>query len=185
MEIVEFFQNAKTPVTIVHVFGVVLGMGGALISDFLFSFFSKDKELNSTELSTLSILSKIIFWSLMLIVVSGLIIFLSDPGGYLESTKFMAKMSILAVLIANGYLLNKYVWPHLLNKDFFTSEKERNIRRLAFACGAVSVVSWLSVFTLGILDSIDMGYWSLIGIYLLIVSFGIVVALLVEKRELN
>lgn len=185
MEITEFFQDIKTPATVIHVLSVVFGMGGALISDMLFSFFSKDKKLNATEISTLSILAKLVSYSLIVIVLSGMIIFLSDTEKYINSAKFLAKMSVLLVLLINGYLLNKYIWPHLLNKDFFTLKKEKNIRKLAFVCGAVSVVSWLVVFVLGVLDSLNMSYGFIISIYLAMIICGVIISLLVEKRELD
>ena len=185
MEFSEFFQNIKIPITILHILSVVLGMGSALVSDLLFSFFSKDKKLNKTELATLSILSKVVFYSLFVIVGSGLALFLANIERYLYSPKFLAKMSVLAILLINGYLLNKYVWPHLLNKNFFTLKKEHNIRRLAFACGAVSVISWISVLTLGVLNSLPMSYLAIMSAYLLIILFGVTVSLWVEKRELD
>jgi hypothetical protein len=169
----------------VHVVTVILGMGSALVSDLLFSFFSKDKKLDKTEISTLSILSKVVFYSLIFITISGIFIFLSDTTKYLNSVKFLAKMSILFILLINGYVLNTMVWPHLLNKSFFILKKERGVRKVAFACGAISVISWLSVCTLGILDSLDKSYLSIISLYLLIVLFGIFISLLVEKKELN
>jgi hypothetical protein len=185
VEISEFFQYIKIPAVVVHVIAVILGMGSALVSDLLFSFFSKDKKLNNTELSTLSILANLVFYSLPLIVLSGMAIFFSDIEKYANSAKFLAKMSMLVILLVNGYVLNKYIWPHLLDKNFFTLKKEKNVRRLAFACGAVSVISWLSVCTLGILDSLPMSYFLIISIYLLVIIFGVTVSLLVEKREFN
>lgn len=185
MEITEFFQLTRVPATVVHVISVVLGMGAALVSDLLFSFFSKDKKLNTTEFATLEILSKVVLYSLVLISVSGVFIFFSDSGKYLESAKFLSKMTILVILILNGYLLNTYVWPHLLQKNFFTLKRERNVRRLAFVCGAVSVISWLSVCALGVIDGLNMSYLLIISIYLIFIAIGSVVALLVEKREFN
>jgi hypothetical protein len=185
MEITEFFQIIKVPATVVHVIAVVFGMGGALVSDILFSFFSKAKKLNTTEISTLSILSNIVFYSLIVIVISGITIFLSDVERYMHSAKFLAKMSILLVLLINGYVLNKAVWPHLLNEGFFVLKKERSIRQLAFACGAVSVVSWLSVCTLGVLNKLNMSYSTIISVYLLILLFGVVVSLRMEKKEFD
>lgn len=185
MEVVDFFQSIKTPSTIVHVIGVVLGMGGALVSDMLFSFFSKDKRLNNTEIFTLSSISKLVSYSLFAIAVSGIAIFLSDPTKYIQSAKFLSKMSILSVLLINGYILNKKIWPHLLKNDFFTKERERPVRRLAFACGAVSVTSWLFVCTLGILDKVSASYISIIGLYTGILLAGILIALRIEKKELN
>lgn len=185
MEILEFFQTIKVPATVAHVIGVVFGMGGALVSDILFSFFSKDKKLNKTELATLSILSKTVLYSLIFIALSGLALFLGDIEKYLSSAKFLAKMSILLALLINGFVLNKYIWPHLLNRNFFTLKKERNIRRLAFVCGAISVVSWLSVCGLGILETLDMSYGLIISVYLAIILFSAIVALAVERKEFN
>ena len=185
MEIIEFFQDIKIPATVIHVIAVVFGMGGALVSDVLFSFFSKDRKLNTTEIFTLSILRIVVFYSLILIALSGAIIFFSDIEKYSNSEKFLAKISILLMLLINGYVLNKYIWLRLLNKNFFTLKKERNIRKLAFACGAISVISWLSVCILGILDSLDMSYILIISIYLSVIFLGTIFSLLIEKREFD
>lgn len=185
MEILEIFQQIRTPMTILHVLVVVVGMGAALMSDLLFSFFSKDKKLNSTEISTLEILAKIVFYSLIFISLSGIGIFLSDIDKYTHSAKFLSKMSILAILLINGYVLNKYIWPHLLNRNFFTLKKERNIRRLAFVCGSISVISWLAVLGLGVLDTLAINYTTTILAYLFAISVGSLIALVVERVELN
>ncbi len=185
MEVIGFFQEFKIVSIVVHVIGVVFGMGGALVSDLLFSFFSKDKELNNTEISILVILKKVVLYGLYIIIVSGAAIFLSDIERYTHSTKFLAKMSILSILLVNGVILNKYIWPHVLNRNFFTLDKERNIRKLAFVCGAISVISWLSLCTLGVIKKLNMSYWSIILIYALIILFGMIVSLFIEKRELN
>ncbi len=185
MEAIEFFQEFKIIATVIHIIGVVFGMGGALVSDLLFSFFSKDKKLNKTEISVLVILKEVVFYGLIVIAVSGIAIFLSDIEKYSHSTKFLAKMSILLILLINGVVLNKYIWPHVINRNFFTLKKERNIRKLAFVCGAVSVISWLSLCTLGSIPKLNMSYGSIFLIYFLIVLFGIVISLFIEKRELN
>lgn len=185
MDIIGVAQYLNTPATVVHVLAVVFGMGGALVSDILFSFFSKDKNLNETEIYTLSILKTIVFYALLVIAFSGFILFLSDIERYMSSAKFLSKMSILAVLIINGYILNKVAWPRVIREGFFTNVEDRNMRRLAFACGAVSVISWLSVLTLGVLNRLAMSYGLIMSLYLGIIIFGIIVALFVEKKELN
>lgn len=185
MELVGFFEEHKMIATIVHVVSVVFGMGSALVSDILFSFFSKDKKLNATEISTLSILADIVFYSLIVIALSGVALFLSDIEKYLASSKFLAKMTILAVLLVNGYVLNKYIWPHLLKKKFFTFKSERNIRRTAFVCGAISVISWVSVCVLGLMNAIPLNYILIMMLYLFVLALGTLTALLIEKKELN
>src|SRR3989338_4399486 len=143
MEFTEFFQSIKTPATIAHIIAVIVGMGSALVSDGLFSFFARDKKLSAKEIKILEVLRALVLYGLVAIALSGIAIFLSDPDKYIHSEKFLAKMSILAVLLLNGYALNKYIWPHLLKKKFFTAKSERNVRRIAFACGSVSAISWL------------------------------------------
>jgi len=185
MDFIEFFQYIKTPATVLHVLSVVLGMGSALTADVLFSFYSKDKKLNPTHIFTLSLLSKVVSYSLIFIVLSGAMLFLSDVNRYIHSAKFLAKMSIVLVLLVNGYVLNKYIWAHLLKEGFFTDEKERGWRKLAFACGAISVISWLSACTLGVLNRIALPYTHIISIYLLVILCGVIVSQIVEKKELN
>jgi hypothetical protein len=185
MEPQNIFELIKAPATVLHVVSVVLGMGGALMSDILFSFFGKDKKLNPTELSTLEILSKVVLYSLVIIIASGFLIFLSDVDKYLNSAKFLAKMTIVVVLLVNGYVLNKYVWPHLLNKAFFTLKRERSVRQLAFVCGAISVISWLVVCGLGVLDRLPMSYSLVMSLYTVGLLFGGMMSLVIEKKELN
>lgn len=185
MDLIGLIQLIKTPATIVHVFSVILGMGSALVSDVLFSFYGKDKKLNWTEIKTLSILKDIVFYSLILISTSGIIIYLSDIEKYSDSDKFLAKMSILLILLLNGLVLNRYIWPRLLKKDFFTSPEKRIVRKLSFICGSISVVSWLSVCALGVLDSLSIDYNIIIAIYTVVTILGIAISVIVEKRELN
>lgn len=183
MEAINFFSEIKVPATIVHVLSVVIGMGSALLSDILFNFYAKDKRLNKTERTTLEILSKVVWVSLAFIVVSGIVIFLSDTDKYIASTKFMAKMTILCVLVLNGYILQLYTWKHLLRPEFFTAKREAGARKVSFVGGAVSVISWLSVCLLGVLDSLPMSYLYIVGIYVGVILMGIFVALYLEDRE--
>ncbi len=183
MEFTQFFANIKVPITIAHVLTVVVGMGAALLSDILFNFYAKDKRLNPTEQKTLSILSSVVWLSLIVICLSGLMLFGSDPARYLAAPKFLAKLTILGVLLVNGFMLNAYVWKKLSKPGFFTSEKNSMTRKIAFVGGAISVVSWLSVCALGVLDKSPTGYLQTMTIYALVLIGAAVVALFLENRE--
>jgi hypothetical protein len=91
----------------------------------------------------------------------------------------------MAVLLVNGYVLNKYIWPHLLNKNFLTLKRERDVRKLAFLCGAVSVISWLSVCGLGVLHKVSVSYTFLMSAYFIVIFFGVITSLLLEKKEFD
>lgn len=180
MESIEFFSDIKTPVTVAHVISVVFGMGAALVSDTLFTFYGKDKRLSATEIKTLRLLSNIVWIGLLAIAGSGIGLFLSDVPKYLQSAKFLAKMSILTVLILNGFILHRYVWRHVIRRGFLKYKSESGMRKVAFACGAISLISWVSVCILGILKSVPISYGTLLGAYAVVVAGGITVSLLVE-----
>lgn len=183
--IIAFFNYTKDFFTVVHVLAVVFGMGSAMVADVLFSFYGKDRRLVPTEINTLHILSTLVTTSLMFIIFSGFALFLSDIETYIASDKFLAKMTILLVIIANGIVLNTVVWEKLKRRSFFTSMYEKTTRRLAFSLGAVSVVSWVFVCALGVLDSIPYTYGIVISIYVACLFFALAVALLIEKIELD
>lgn len=175
--------QVKMPVTALHVVSVVVGMGAALMSDILFNFYAKDKKLNDTEKRTLSILSKVVWFGLIAICLTGVIIFFTDTAKYMASDKFLAKMTILGVLLLNGIMLNYRVWPHVLEKNFFSSNKQNLTRRLAFFGGAVSVISWISVCALGVFDIAPSTYGNIMAFYLITILFGGFVALITEIRS--
>lgn len=168
---------------IAHVISVIFGMGSALISDILFTFYSKDKKLNKTEINTLSVLSKVVLISLFFIIASGFVIFLSDIDKYLSSVKFLSKMTIMIILLINGYILNRYVWSHLLQKDFFISKRERPMRRIAFISGAISVVSWIFVCILGMLNDVTFDYYQILIFYSAIIIVGSVISIIIERKK--
>lgn len=181
MEPIEFFQTAKPYFVTFHIVGVFVGMGAALFADIIFSFFGRDSVLSPKELSGLDKLSKTVWFGLTLIIVSGVGIFLSDPEFYINSSKFLSKMTVVLVLTLNGFVLYKFVQPNLFKKDFLVSQEHRKKRQLAFACGAVSLISWVSALVLALRESLPFGFVGITSVYLLVLASGIALALLVEK----
>lgn len=178
-ETIEFFSDYKQISTIVHVFSVVIGMGSALVSDILFNNFIKDKKINISENTTLSTLSKVVWVSLFCIVLSGIALFLSDPIKYSNSVKFFVKMTIVGVVIINGYMFQRVVHPALKKISFTDTNihhKYVKIRKMSFAFGAISLASWLSAFVLGMLSSIPFSYFQTMTFYILICIAGIIVS---------
>lgn len=177
------FIDIKTPLVVIHVLSVVLGMGSALASDILFNFYSKDKKFNTTELGTMQLLSTVVWYALLGIVLSGIGIVLSDPVGYMYAVKFQTKMVIMGILLVNGFVLNYHIWPHVIRPHFLTAPQETTMRQKAFACGAISLVSWLAVCVLGILDTVPFSFGVLFGAYVFCLCGSIIGALVVEKMS--
>ncbi|MEY2671976.1 MAG: hypothetical protein RL687_393 [Candidatus Parcubacteria bacterium] len=189
-EVINFFTEYKQVSIIAHVFFVILGMGSALVSDILFNFYIKDKKINPTENSTLEVLSGVIWISVWFIILSGGALFLSDIPTYSVSAKFLLKMTIVGFIIINGYLFARITHGALskLNfSDLNSHHKYVRIRRMSFAFGAVSLVSWLSSFVLGSVSNIHVSFWSGLIIYGVIVSIAVsgsqVVEFLITRKN--
>ena len=180
MDLVLFAQQYNPYFVGVHLFGVVLGFGGALISDALFLKFLKDLKIEQKELSILKTMSKIIWVGLFVLVISGIFLFLSDIERYSQSAKFLTKIIVVGIIIVNGVVLNFVVTPKLSSINFGKS-KGSGIRSLAFACGAVSVTSWWTAFILGLMHKSPAPFHVLLSIYLLVLSGAIVSSQIIEK----
>lgn len=180
---ISHFEDSRRFYLMLHVFSVVLGMGAALISDYLFSAFASDFKINKFEHSTFRKLSKLVWVALYAIVFSGVGVFLSNIARYANSDKFLAKMTIVFVIIINGYLMKRVLEPHLHKLDFddnFTFHKI-TLRKKAFILGAVSGASWLSAFVLAMLKVLPYNYFQIISTYGLVVLGAILMAQVIEK----
>ena len=185
MEITDFFRETKGLFILIHVVSVIIGMGAALISDIFFTLFSRDRLLEPRELKVLNTLSYIVWIGLALIIVSGLGIFLSDPLTYASSPKFLSKMSIVLILSLNGYILHRFIKPHLKLPAFLETTRRYRARTVAFACGAISLISWICAFVLALLKNVPWNYTQFMGLYVLILALAVPCAILLERWKFS
>ncbi len=179
--VIPFFASIKTFSTVLHVLSAVCAMGAAFSADILFHFFAADRKLSPMERRVLSVLSRTVWYGLLAVTVTGSAIFLSNPAVYLASTKFLVKMTIMLFLLVNGIALDAYVRAHLFRETFFTGRREMIARKIAFMCGTISVVSWVSIVALGVIDSVGSSYAYLMGTYFGILGILIVASLVFER----
>ncbi len=177
-----FFVEQKQVFTILHVFSVVVGMGAAFVTDILFTLFASNRTLSRFEISVIRFLSKIVTLGLGLILITGFCIFLSDTEKYLGSAKFLTKMTVIVVLSINGAFLHFYVFKHLSDKNYLTSKKSTFARKISFALGSISLVSWTIALSLGVLDKITIPYLHAVGIYLALIMCGIFLSQIILKK---
>jgi hypothetical protein len=170
---------------IAHVFGVVVGGGAALVGDGVFLASARDGRLSKTELKFIRLTSAMVWTGLLLITITGLGIFALDVEKYSASAKFLAKMTIVGVLIANGILFHLSHIPRMLRHtgEFFTSSDEfMRKRSIMLASGAVSGSSWISAFILGSLHKVPYSYGVIMASYLVIVAVALVVSFAGNSR---
>lgn len=181
----EFLAEYYQYFLIAHLFFVAIGLGAAVVTDALFFKFLKDFQISKVEKFVMDSLSQVIWIAISGIVIAGLAVFASQPEAFLESPKFVAKMSIFIVLIINGLALNFVVGPKLSNlfpgKKELSSQTLRLKRKLSFAFGAISMTSWLSVFILGALWNLPFEYYHIMGMYFIILLGAILTSQIAEK----
>lgn len=171
--------------TIFHLFGVVIGMGGALMSDFMFFSSIHDEKISHTEIRFLKLGSLAVWLGLTLIIISGLLLFGENPDRYLNSPKFLAKMTIVLVLIVNGIIFHFIHIPRLFRHagaHFPSSDEFMRKASLLLISGAVSMISWFSALILGVLKNPPYTYFQIMAIYLFVLAFGIITVLLFKKK---
>ncbi len=178
----------KSFVVVLHILFMALGLGAATLADIFFFKFLKDERISAEESDVLSTLSQVIWLSLGLVIVSGVALFLPEAVQYLSMPKFLAKMVVVGVIVVNGAFLNLYIAPKLVKISFGDphNHKEGELgraRRLAFALGPISIVSWYAAFILGSLPAdTPLLFFDFLKIYLLVLIVAVTIGQFVENR---
>lgn len=170
---------------ILHVLGAVIGAGAAFISDAMFFSSIKDRVVSKTEIRFMKIGSTFVWIGLGILIISGLLIFLTNSEGYLASSKFLIKMFIVFVIFLNGIvfhtkhmpLIDRHVDHHYPSSDEFVRNK-----KMLTTSGVISVTSWVLALILGSLSSIPFSFITALIIYFLIEIVSILIVLLFYKR---
>ncbi|MFA7193625.1 MAG: vitamin K epoxide reductase family protein [Candidatus Paceibacterota bacterium] len=182
---VPILTEYKSYVTLLHLFGFALGVGGATISDVLFMRFLKDFKITVEEKSILQLMSQIVWIGLLIIVVSGIGLFLPESERLLDSAKFLTKMVVIAVVILNGAVLNLLITPKLLTiawkENGIDVKHTSRMSNIAFASGAVSFISWYTAFFLGFANNVPYSFVQLISVYVGALLIGIIGSQLFKK----
>lgn len=164
-----FAQTYRDLFLVVHLMGFAVGVGAATTMDVMFARFllSLDSKNWHPELYTTA--TRLIWFALALITLSGVGLFLGDATRLLASSKFLVKMVVVLVVTVNGLLFGHHLAPRLAS--IFAQGETRQglsahlLRRLAFASGAVSLTSWYSAVVLGGLSSVPLTFLNLLGLY--------------------
>lgn len=179
------FIEAKTIYVIFHLLGVVIGMGGAFMSDAIFFSSIHDSKISHTEMRFIRLGGRMVWIGLAIIVVSGLLLFSLNTERYLASGKFLAKMTVVAVIIANGAIFHLVHIPRLhrhAGQHFPSSDEFMRKAPLLIASGAVSVVSWTSALILGVFRSVPYSYFTIMGVYVVLVALAVTIALALKRK---
>lgn len=153
---------------IMHLIGVAVGAGAAYMGDILFLASAEDRVFSKDETHLMHTAGLVTWAGLGLLVVSGLGLFLQDPGTYIQSSKFITKMILVGIIALNGIALHEAHMPNIKKiiglKIHTHPDFKKNSHLMQFS-GAISVTTWTTVIILGALRSIPFTVLEALGIY--------------------
>ena len=168
---------------IMHIIAIVLAMSAVTISDIAVTLALTDSKHGPPSYKILRICSLGIWIGLLLMVPSGIGLFLDRPGEFMQSGKFLAKMVIVLTLVINGVFLHRTVLPKILGLDhqdwLWRNEKFSRVMNLAIPAGVVSLVSWWGALLLGAAGRQPWTLTQVLSIYFGIIVLGITIGFLV------
>jgi hypothetical protein len=179
--------DSKTVFIIFHLIGVTLGAGGAYISDMMFFSSVKDKRITDTEIRFLRLGSRAVWIGLTILFISGAFLFMTNPEGYMTSTKFLSKMTIVVLITINGVIFHIAHMPIIekfKNVNLITSDEFAKKKKFLISSGAISLISWTWALSLGAIKSIPYSYTLIISVYLVTIFFGILFANFIFKKSI-
>ncbi len=170
-------------ITILHIMGVAIGVGGATATDPLFLSSIRNRKITSDQLVLLHNVSRVVIGGLALVILSGIAHVLLQPEIVVDPT-FLAKMFIVLVIALNGFVFHGWVLPRLegcvdrrMGKEFLSQGLP-----LMAGAGAVSGVSWYSALILGVLLHFPVPFWLIITGYLMLATGAVIAAYLVMSH---
>ncbi len=139
---------------IMHIIGTVLGVGAATFAEIHYTRFNSDDIITDDERKTLAVTYTVMRTGLFLLVISGfgflLYLRLTEYTDLLTSATFLAKMTVVGVLVGNALLLQARIIPLAIG-------------------AAVSLTSWYTALVLGSLRDTNASYIEILSYYVIAV----------------
>src|SRR3990170_5037262 len=100
---------------IMHIVGTALGVGAATFAEIHYTRFNSDDIITDDEKKTLALTYTVMRTGLFLLVISGfgllLYLRLTEYTDLLTSATFLAKMTVVGILVGNALLLQARIIP--------------------------------------------------------------------------
>ena len=139
---------------ILHLSGLVMGLGGAVLADFLILFQAVLRPVRQQTVESAHGLARIVFAGLGLLWISGaalVYIRVSADPHFMMNEKLWAKVIIVCILTINGIAVHRIALNHLASRighKLFDTQRPIETAGLTLIA-AISSVSWFVPFVLG------------------------------------
>lgn len=164
-------------VLMVFLFGLMIAFGGAIIYTILFFKFLRDYKLSGTEKETLNSVENVVIIGLGLVMVNGVGLFIPMASFYAVNPEFMIGCIAVAMLAVQTVLEKADIAPRLTDMydaDVIPADDDHAYtRKLAYASGAVSLVSW-GVLALITFFHFNVSFVWLLTAYIVFLIIGVI-----------
>lgn len=174
----------RDAITALHLLGFALGIGGATVADLVFFRFMKDFYISESERDIIRSLSQALWVGLLIVTISAVGLYLPAEAG--QATYFWPEMALLLLIALNDALLGLLVMPRLVaaasNHKVLRVAEVSSLRRIAFALGSASFVTWYAAFSAVLGEGKNIDVASFFGWYVLALVVAILFSQMVERR---
>lgn len=168
---------------VIHLIGMAFGVGGGFVADTLMAKAVLTNTVDSQQVKTMQHVGSIVTIGLILLTLTGagfLTAYVIESPELLLNPKLWAKVSVVAILAMNGYVLHKVTLPFLesrISKPLFTKDTSKQAH-LTMSVGAISVTSWYTALVLGAWAGLNFAasYWAIFGVYGVVLAIALLVA---------
>ena len=107
-------MKLHTFLVLLHIVSTALGVGGATVCDYLFLKTIHQNTIQRSEYVFLKLITNIVMVGLGILLVSGagfLVLYISEKPEALMNPKIWAKVTIVAILTVNGWVMHAKILP--------------------------------------------------------------------------
>lgn len=153
----------RTGLILLHLFGVVAGMGSALLLDAHLFRKLYDQSLTSESMQLIELGGKLVQAGLAALWISGLgflVFYWNTVPELLMNPKIWAKLLVVCFLTLNGWVIHKWVIPKLRSAIGRPALRNAGPREVVIFIlpAAISTVGWFFPFVLGVVKEMNRGF---------------------------
>lgn len=138
-----FLAQYDKLIRVFHLAGVAVALGAVLVTDLVLLWLKLKPKMARTVARISPLLSLQIWLGLLILSVSGILLFLQAPA-LAEITKFRVKMLFVLVLFVNGVFLNLWVSPRFEKLAGEWEEGTKAVKKFTVIAGIAATISFLA-----------------------------------------
>ncbi len=166
-------------------FALAIGVGGSTITNIMFFKFLKDFKISAEEFDVLKVLTQVTLVALLVVIIATTTLYFTDVQ-MIDSVTLLITINFVMVVAVVELILNFWIGPNLVDISFDKKHKQlpsnlSRVRRLAFALGAISLVSWFALLVFNTLRDINFDLYVVISAYSFFVICAVIISQLIDQ----